>query len=215
MIGIVAARLTEMTGFPAVVIAVDKDGVGRGSIRAGVGYHAVGALQTVQDLLEGFGGHARAAGLILRNGCLEAFCARFKAACAEQRKGMLDAKCAFTCDGWLSPEDLSLAFYAFQQQLAPFGEGNPAPRWGVRNVVLETISTMGQEKEHLQALIRLPDGQSVRGIWFRRGHLAEKLKENPGLCNVLFELQRNDFCGQSTVELRMIALASASEFVLK
>jgi single-stranded-DNA-specific exonuclease len=120
-----------------------------------------------------------------------------------------------TCDGWLSPEDLSLAFFEFQQQLAPFGEGNPTPRWGVRNVILETISTMGQEKEHLQALIRLPDGQLVRGIWFRRGHLAEKLKKNSGFCTLLFELQRNEFCGESTVELRMIALASASEFVVK
>lgn len=215
VIGIVAARLSEMTGLPAVVIAVDEAGTGRGSIRAGAGYHAVGALKTVQDLLEGFGGHARAAGLMLRRGCLDAFSERFKAACDEQRKGMLDAQCALTCDGWLSPEDLSLSFHAFQQQLAPFGEGNPTPRWGLRNVVLEAISTMGQEKEHLQVLIRLPDGQSVRGIWFRRGHLAEKLKANPGFCNVLFELQRNDFCGQSTVEFRMIALASASEFVLK
>ena len=215
VIGIVAARLSEMTGLPAVVIAVDEAGQSRGSIRAGAGYHAVGALQAVQDLLEGFGGHARAAGLTLRKGCLDAFCERFKAACDEQRKNMVDAQCALTCDGWLSPEDLSLAFYAFQQQLAPFGEGNPTPRWGLRNVLLETISTMGQEKEHLQALIRLPDGQSVRGIWFRRGHLAEKLKADSGLCNLLFEMQRNDFCGQSTVELRMIALASASEFVLK
>jgi single-stranded-DNA-specific exonuclease len=215
VIGIVAARLSEMTGFPAVVIAVDEDGVGRGSIRAGARYHAVEALQTVQELLEGFGGHARAAGLVLRKGCLDAFCERFKAACDEQRKHMLDAQCALTCDGWLSPEDLSLSFYAFQQQLAPFGEGNPTPCWGLRDVVLETISTMGQEKEHLQALIRLTDGQSVRGIWFRRGHLAEKLKENPGFCTLFFELQRNDFGGKSTVELRMIALASASEFMLK
>lgn len=215
VIGIVAARLSELTGLPAVVIAVDEEGTGRGSIRAGDGYHAVGALQTVKDLLEGFGGHARAAGLVLRNGCLEAFCERFKTACGEQRKGLLDAQCALKCDGWLSPEDLSLPFYVSQQQLAPFGEGNPTPRWGLRNVVLETVTAMGQEKEHLQALIRLPNGQSVRGVWFRRGYLTEELRKNPGPCNLLFELNRNDFCGQSTVELRMIALASLSENVLK
>ncbi|MEI6645372.1 MAG: single-stranded-DNA-specific exonuclease RecJ [bacterium] len=215
VIGIVAARLSEMTGLPAAVIAVEKDGSGRGSIRAGEGYHATGALKHVKDLLEGFGGHARAAGLTLKKGCLEAFRERFKAVCDEQHQGMSATHCALTCDGWLTPEELSLTFYAFQQQLAPFGEGNPTPRWGLKGILFKTISAMGQEKEHLQAILQLPDGKSVRGVWFRRGNLAEKLKENPGPCNLLFELQRNDFGGQSTVELRMIALASASEFVVK
>lgn len=215
VIGIVAARLSEMTGLPAAVIAVDGAGAGRGSIRAGEGYHAVGALHPLKDLLEGFGGHARAAGLTVRTGCLDAFCERFKTVCHEQRQGISDAYCALRCDGWLSPEDLSLSFYAVQQQLAPFGEGNPTPRWGLRDVLLETISVMGQEKEHLQASIRLPNGKSVRGIWFRRGYLVERLKSTPGPCALLVELQRNDFCGQSTVELRMIALATLSETVLK
>jgi single-stranded-DNA-specific exonuclease len=205
VIGIVAARLSEMTGLPAAVIAVDETGSGRGSIRAGEGYHAVGALKLVQDLLEGFGGHARAAGFTLREGNLETFRERFKTVCDAQRKGMAEVQSTLTCDGWLGPEDVSLAFYACQQQLAPFGEGNPTPRWGLRGVLLETISTMGQEKEHLQTLIRLPDGQSVRGIWFRRGHHAERLKAKSDSCNLLFELHRNDFGGQSSVELRMIA----------
>jgi single-stranded-DNA-specific exonuclease len=215
VIGIVAARLSEMTGLPAAVIAVDKDGSGRGSIRAGEGYHATGALTNVKDLLEGFGGHARAAGLTLKKGCLDAFRERFKTVCAEQYHGMPATHCALKCDGWLSPEELSVSFYTFQQQLAPFGEGNPTPRWGLKGVLLKTISAMGQEKEHLQVILQLPDGKSVRGVWFRRGHLVAKLKENPGPCNLLFELQRNDFGGQSTVELRMIALASASESVLQ
>ena len=215
VIGIVASRLSELTGVPAAVIAVDEEGTGRGSIRAGQGYHAVGALQTLEDLLEGFGGHARAAGFTLRKGCLELFRERFKAVCEEQRQNFPEAQSALKCDGWLSPEELSLTFYACLQQLAPFGEGNPLPRWGVRNVSLETISTMGHEKEHLQARIRLPDGKMLRGIWFRRGHLAEKLKSTQGPCNLLCELQRNDFQGETTLELRMIALATVSEIVLQ
>lgn len=214
VIGIVAARLSEMTGVPAAVMAVEKDGSGRGSIRAGEGYHATEALKNVKDLLEGFGGHARAAGLTLKKGCLDVFRERFKVVCDEQRQGMPATHCALKCDGWLSPEDLSLTFYAFQQQLAPFGEGNPTPHWGLKGVLLKNISAMGQEKEHLQAIVQLTNGKAVRGVWFRRGHLVEKLKENPGPCDLLFELQRNDFCGQSAIELRMIALASVSGFVL-
>lgn len=215
VIGIVAARLSELTGRPAAVIAVDEAGTGRGSIRAGDGYHAVGALQEVQDLLHGFGGHARAAGLTLRKGCLEAFRQRFNAVCEAQLKGQSGAQAALRCDGWLSPEELTLAFYASQQRLAPFGEGNPVPRWGLRQVLLETVSPMGQDKEHLQAGLRLPDGKAIRGVWFRRGHLAERLKATQGPCDLLVELKQNAFGGEERVELRMIALASASDVVLE
>lgn len=214
VIGIVAARLNELTGVPAVVIALEAEGTGRGSVRAGKGYHAVEALQEVRDLLLGFGGHARAAGLMLRDGCLEAFRERFKAACEAQRNQMSEAQRALMCDGWLSHEEITVAFHDFQEKLAPFGEGNALPRWGLRDVHLDRVALMGQGGEHLQMSVRLKNGRAVRGIWFRHGHLAEKIRTAQGPCHLLFELQRNDFRGESTVELHMIALASGSKFVL-
>jgi single-stranded-DNA-specific exonuclease len=214
VLGIVAARLSEWTGLPAVVIALETDGSGRGSVRAGEGYHAVEALQGVQDLLQGFGGHARAAGLTLRSGCLEAFRERFKDVCEHQRKRQDAHHQRLACDGWLSPEELTLAFHEAQQRLAPFGEGNGIPRWGVRDVFLDQISPLGQTNEHLQLTVRLKNGQVLRGVWFRRGHLLQKIKESEGPFQMLFELQRNDFRGESTVELRMIALASPSKGML-
>jgi len=214
VLGIVAARLSEWTGLPAVVIALEPDGSGRGSVRAGEGYHAIEALQGVQDLLQGFGGHARAAGLTLRSGCLEAFRERFKAVCEVQRTQRDECLSRLACDGWLAPEELTLAFHEAQQRLAPFGEGNGIPRWAARDVFLDQISPMGQTKEHLQLNVRLKNGLVVRGIWFRRGHLLEKIKAIEGPCHILFELQRNDFREESRVELRMIALASPSKGVL-
>lgn len=215
VIGIVAARLSEMTGVPAAVIALEEDGTGRGSVRAGEGYHAVEALLGVQDLLQGFGGHARAAGLTLRSGCLEAFRERFKAVCTVQHGQMSETQRVLKCDGWLSHEEVSVGFHDFQQRLAPFGEGNAVPRWGLRDVHVDQVSLMGQGGEHLQLNVRLKDGRAVRGVWFRRGHLVEKIRAARGPCQLLFELQRNDFREESTVELRMIALASASKFVLQ
>jgi len=214
VLGIVAARLSEWTGLPAVVIALEPDGSGRGSVRAGEGYHAVEALQGVQELLQAFGGHARAAGLTLRSGCLEAFRDRFKAVCEAQRTQRDDNLSRLACDGWLTPEELTLTFHEAQQRLAPFGEGNGIPRWAARDVFLDQISPMGQTKEHLQLQVRLKNGHVVRGIWFRRGHLLEKIKAIEGPCHILFELQRNDFRDESRVELRMIALASPSKGVL-
>lgn len=204
VIGIVAARLSDETGRPAAVVAFDEAGGGRGSVRACEGYHALEALAAAGDALEGFGGHARAAGFRLRPGQFEAFKRRFCEACSRQTPG---AKPSLTVDGWLAPEHLSLEFYREQQRLAPFGMGNPAPRWGVRSAALARAQPVGASGEHLQLAFSLASGGTVRGVWFRHGGLAETLRAKGGRFDVVFELTRNDFAGDSSAELQVLDLA--------
>ena len=208
VIGIVAARLAEATGVPSVVIAFDADNVGRGSVRAGVGYHAVEALREVSDLLQGFGGHARAAGLTLKPGCFEAFKEAFCVACARQRQQMATGPALARLDGWLTADEVSMEFFLAQQRLSPFGEGNPAPRWGIRDAVVEQVRPIGQNGEHLQLVFRLDNGKSVRGVWFRHGHVAEQLA--PGrTCDILFALTQSVFGGEAVPEMRVSDISIA------
>ena len=206
VIGIVAARLSDETGRPAAVVAFDEDGAGRGSVRACDGYHALDVLAATGETLDGFGGHARAAGFRLKAGRYDAFKRLFCEACAKQATGMART---LTVDGWLEPGCLSLALYREQQRLAPFGMGNPAPRWGVRGVVLERVQPMGTSGEHLQLAFALGSGETVRGVWFRGGGLAETLRASGGRFDVVFELTQNDFGGDSSAELRIVDMASS------
>ena len=207
VIGIVAARLTDTAKVPAAVVAFDGAGCGRGSVRAGNGYHAIEALQEVGDLLRGFGGHARAAGFALREGCFEAFKERFCTACGQQRQRSAAASHGRRLDGWLGADDITTAFLAEQQRLAPFGEGNPVPRWGLRDVTIKQVSVVGQNGEHLHVMFRLANGQDVRGIWFQHGHCAEMVYAlADGPCEVLFSLMQNAFSGKLTTELRIAAI---------
>lgn len=209
VIGIVAARLSEETGRPAAVVAFDKDGAGRGSVRACEGYHALKALAAASETLEGFGGHARAAGFRLKPGHFDAFKRLFCEACEKQA---VDAVRTLKIDGWLSPEELSLTFYREQQRLAPFGMGNPTPHWGVRGVALENVRLMGASGEHLQfAFATAAAGHTLRGVWFRNGNQIEALRAEPGRFDVIFELTQNDFGGESSAELRVIDMAPESK----
>ncbi|MCL2105027.1 MAG: DHH family phosphoesterase, partial [Kiritimatiellaeota bacterium] len=207
IIGIVAARLSEMTGVPSAVIAFDADNVGRGSVRAGAGYRAIEALQAAADLLEGFGGHARAAGFTLKAGCFEAFKGRFCEACAQQRQQMAESPSALELDDWLTADDISIAFFLAQQRLAPFGEGNPTPHWGLRGVTVESVRAIGQYGIHLHVMFRLGNGNTVRGIWFRHGHVAQTLRASD-TCDVLFTLSQNTFGGATVPELRIRAICN-------
>ena len=67
VIGIVAGRLKEKFGLPALVIALDEDGVGKGSGRSIGGVDLGAAVLAAKDmgLLVAGGGHAMAAGLTI------------------------------------------------------------------------------------------------------------------------------------------------------
>ena len=70
VIGIVAGRLKERFGRPAIVIAEDEDGTGKGSGRSICGVDLGAAVLAAKDsgLLVAGGGHAMAAGLTLAAG---------------------------------------------------------------------------------------------------------------------------------------------------
>jgi len=205
VIGIVAARLSDETGRPAAVVAFDKEGSGRGSVRASEGYHALQALAAAGEALEGFGGHARAAGFRLKPGQYDTFKRLFCEACSKQS---VDAVRTLKIDGWLMPEELSLPFYREQQRLAPFGMGNPTPHWGVRGMAVESVRPIGAAGEHLQFTFAAgAGGQTLRGVWFRNGRQIEAVRAAPGRFDVIFELTQNDFGGESSAELRVIDMA--------
>ncbi|HEX6625423.1 MAG TPA: single-stranded-DNA-specific exonuclease RecJ, partial [Pyrinomonadaceae bacterium] len=66
VIGLAASKIVERLRRPAVVISLDADGTGHGSARSTDDFHMLDALTACADLLEGFGGHAHAAGLAVR-----------------------------------------------------------------------------------------------------------------------------------------------------
>src|SRR5688572_32949068 len=77
VIGIVASRLKEKMHKPAIVVALDEEGVGKGSGRSISGVDLGAAVLAAKDsgLLVAGGGHAMAAGLTVAPGGIEALVA--------------------------------------------------------------------------------------------------------------------------------------------
>ncbi len=83
VVGIVASRLAEQVWRPVVLVALDRDGAGRGSGRSVPGFDLLAALDRCAPHLARYGGHRAAAGVELEAGELEAFREAFATACAE------------------------------------------------------------------------------------------------------------------------------------
>ena len=198
-VGIVAARLMNQHHRPAAVLALDAEGGGHGSVRAGHAYNAFDALSGCAAHLERMGGHARAAGFRLKPGAFAAFREAFAAACFAQ-VGAVARKPELILDGWLTGADIDQALINGVRQLEPFGEGHPRPCWGLSGVTLaKRPHTMGTDGDHLRLDLVLADGLPLQAVWFRASQFLPLLAA--GTFDVAGELQENTYGGASTIQL--------------
>ncbi len=131
VIGIVASRLKERYNRPSCVIAI-KDGVGKGSGRSvsGVALGAAIIAARQEGLLVNGGGHAMAAGFTVEESKIGAL-REFLAARIEAAIGAETPVAQLTIDGAIAPLGATGELLALIEQLAPFGSGNPEPRFAI------------------------------------------------------------------------------------
>ena len=166
VIGIVAGRLKEKTGRPAIVIALGEDGLGKGSGRSIGGVDLGAAVLAAKDsgLLVAGGGHAMAAGLTVERDKVEALAGfldeRLGAGVAAARDGRALLLDAVLAPGGVCPE-LCDAF----DGAGPYGAGWPAPRVAAGPVRIVKADVVGTG--HLRLIVAGDDGRRVKAIGFR------------------------------------------------
>lgn len=168
--GIVASRLVGRYGRPAVVLAIDADGRGRGSCRSIECLDILDALHACEDLLVKFGGHKMAAGIEVDAARVPALRERFNAACRQRLAGA-DLRPVQTVDAWIRLAEADQRLLQGLNRLRPLGCGNPEPHWGVRNVRLAApASRVGREQQHLKLLVA-QGGSQLPAVGFNLGGL--------------------------------------------
>ena len=171
VIGIVAGRLKERFGRPAIVIAECEDGSGKGSGRSISGVDLGAAVLAAKDngLLVAGGGHAMAAGLTLPPGGLEPFRDfindRLAADVAKARGDK-----ALLLDALLAPGGVAGALCDALDAAGPYGAGWPSPRVAAGPVRLLKTGIVGDG--HVRGVGRGDDGKSFKWIAFRSAGTA-------------------------------------------
>jgi len=201
IIGITAGRLCEKYRVPAIVMCLKEDGeTVAGSCRSVEGVNIFEVLQECGSFLEGFGGHAAAAGISLKREKLDAF----MDACGKAIKARLgDIKVApYTYDLELPIEDVDDALYYELRKLAPFGEGWPEPIFYCPNAEVITVRhTTGQR--HLRLVVS-HGGRNVPALWW----WAEEIPER-GTVDLLYSVGMNRFNGDEEVQLIVRGILNA------
>ncbi|MBW6525432.1 single-stranded-DNA-specific exonuclease RecJ [Sphingomonas sp. RHCKR7] len=171
VIGIVAGRLKEKTGRPAIVIALDEAGVGKGSGRSisGVDLGAAVLAAREQGLLIAGGGHAMAAGLTIAAEQVPAFADWIEARLAET-VALAQAGRALLVDSVLAPGGVTAALVEALEAGGPYGSGWPAPRVAVGPVRTIRVDVVGSG--HVRAIVAGDDGRSLKTMAFRAADTA-------------------------------------------
>ena len=172
---------------PAILIALDADGRGKGSGRSVPGFDLLGALRACSAQLARFGGHRAAAGLEIEREHLEGFRESFGAHCGQ----ILSAEPAVRVeeiDAVVGTEALGHELAAQMARLGPFGMGNPEVRLVVPGARIDDVRPMGEEDRHARFTLRGGPGQ-VRGVAFGvGGTLAKRAAQGPADVSIRLEL---------------------------
>lgn len=181
VIGIVAGRLKERFGRPAIVIAECEDGTGKGSGRSISGVDLGAAVLAAKDsgLLVAGGGHPMAAGLTLPKGGLEPFRDFINQRLADDVERSRERR-ALLVDAVLAPGGVVGALCDSLEVAGPYGAGWPSPKLVTGPARLLRTAIVGES--HVRGLACGDDGKSFKWIAFRSAEteLGQALLASPG-----------------------------------
>lgn len=212
IIGIVASKLVEKFYKPVFLMTKDENtGFIRCSSRSIPEIHLRDAIAQNENLLEYFGGHSQAAGLVFdpKKSSFETV----KQAINESVKMQLDGRKLVPCieaDLELDSSFISVDLIDTLSRLEPFGEGNKAPLFITRNLILNNVRTMGQKNNHLKIFCENEQNKPFECVYWNHSELNIPQGKT---FDVVFYPKLNVFNGITTIQLDVQDIKS--EFEIK
>lgn len=204
VVGIVASRLKDRFDRPSLVIGLN-DGLGTGSGRSvsGVDLGAAVIAARQAGILTKGGGHAMAAGLTVeadRIEDLKAFLGERLAAVMAERPAIP----GLSIDGGLKVAGANMGLVETLSKVAPFGSGNPEPRFVVTNARIAHADPVGRDQSHLRLTLTDETGKRLNAIAFRAvdTDMGQALLKHGGApFHVAGKIRINTWQGRSSAQL--------------
>lgn len=206
VIGIVASRLVEWYFKPTVVLTAAEEpewtAVNKlaGSARSVPGFNLYQAVDACGHLLERYGGHDYAAGLVLAEENFIAFKETFESVVASTiREEQLMP--TIYIDAVIQPEDITPSFIQLLKQFEPFGMDNEPPVFLMQKVTnLANIQPL--KHDHLKFSITRNTLPPLEVVGFQMGAYFDLLRLQKPV-DICFTIEENYWNGRSAVQLKL------------
>jgi single-stranded-DNA-specific exonuclease len=213
IIGILASRIVDQTGKPALVITheeVESDGAAHGSGRSIPGFHLLNAIESCHDLFTRFGGHAHAVGFSLPSHLVPELRQRLEAyALASLAKEALGSP--LTIHAVLPLDRITPTLFTWLRRMDPCGMGNEEPVFVAQNVRIASAPRFIKDKH-----VRLQLAQGPRSITFPAigWHWAERIQamklQQDSIIHLAYKLRENEHPEFGGLELEIADIASGA-----
>jgi single-stranded-DNA-specific exonuclease len=207
VIGLAASKCVELLHRPSIVISVDADGTGHGSARSTEDFHLLDAMTACAELFESFGGHAHAAGLVIRRENI-----------AELRRRLNEQVILGSPAGEVAPSlhiDAELASDALNVELCdalcvlePFGAGWPRPVFVTRDLRVVGEARVIKER-HLKIGVAGADGRVHEAIWWGGTEACTATPQAGQRIELAYALEINNWRDEKRLQLVVEDLKSA------
>ena len=210
VLGIVAGKLAQFYGRSALVFTDDatEPGCAKGSGRAFGEFDLFKCLEGISDKLVNFGGHKKAAGMLVRKEGMGAFMEALEAEAkkiseekgadgtSEDSDNSIDVECE------LLPSAVNFDSYTNVCKLRPFGIGNAKPNFVTRNLVIREIGTMS-DGAHIRLELTDSTGKySLSAVGFGMGSYYFLLRAGD-IVDICYTMNEYSYRGETTLSLHL------------
>ena len=202
IVGLIAQKLTNEFGLPCFIYQKTKD-YSIGSVRGVPGFNVVMALTKCKKFLIEFGGHYGAAGFRILNKNLIDF-HRAIEKYGSKELGTEEITPYLYIDADIDINDLNWVTFEQLEKMAPFGEGNPAPLFLLKEAKITEMKSVGSNSCHLK--ISLEKGtKKFKAIGFGLANFCDKIKLGEEV-DIVFEMIANEWNGTRELQLKIVDL---------
>ncbi len=193
IIGLIAGRICEEYGRPAIAISIGTDGFAKGSARSTNGTNIVEVIRTCSDILIDVGGHKGAAGFSIETEKIEIFKTRMEEALKDLPDDIVSE---LEIEAEVPTKKLNKTLVKELEKFSPFGFGNPQPIIATRRMKVSDLRTLSDGK-HLKF-----KADGIDAVGFGLGFMKNLIKDEI-LVDVAYFLEINKFNGNETLQIKI------------
>lgn len=201
IVGIIAGRIADKYGKPTGIFTQEEK-ESRGSFRSVQGVHILEAIKESAHLLNHFGGHTQAAGAVISNDNLDDFHQAMQESVGRQIKDF-NQEMVKEIDLEISSSDITFELVNEIKKFEPFGEGNPEPKFLIRNLRLQEVRGVGTNKKHLKLKLVDESSQIFDAIGFNLGDRKNGLVIGSSV-DIVCNIDENEWQGNLSIQFKLI-----------
>jgi single-stranded-DNA-specific exonuclease len=205
VLGIIASKIVEEYKRPVFVWGSDGSDILKGSCRSWGNVNLVDVMSALpENSLAGFGGHSGAGGFsvshkeihFLEERILKVF---------DKDWGTGEEVLPDEAEATISIDDVTSGNYSVIEKLAPYGIGNPKPKFLFKNLTISGIKEFGKEKNHLELSFKNSHGSQIKAIaFFKTRNSFEPILQVGNSINLVATFEKNNFAGRDELRLRIV-----------